>query len=84
MHAPIDLGLDVMKTVAPSSRKNAVGASTATQICKNMEKAYARHPELKTDIVLAGMFLLVSQAASVNIIKTEIIPLLAQTIERLS
>ncbi|AQH05524.1 hypothetical protein A9R05_41590 (plasmid) [Burkholderia sp. KK1] len=79
-HSPIEIGLDAMgvgedrDTVTAFSIAGKPAKEAVAVVAGRMKKAMKRHPEIGTDILMAGLHVMLDQAGSIEDVQKLILP----------
>jgi hypothetical protein len=89
-YSPIDIGLDALGVRQDKSPATALGlegksASEAVAVVgKRMKKAMRNYPEIKSDILVASMHLMLDQVNSVEDVVSLVLPSLERTVDTMA
>ncbi|WP_425953115.1 hypothetical protein [Ralstonia pseudosolanacearum] len=89
-YSPIDIGLDalgVQENENPFTALKLEGKSTDKAVAlvnKRMESAMLRYPEMKSDILVAGMHVLLGLVEKVEDVQNIILPRLDRAVDRVA
>jgi hypothetical protein len=89
-YSPIDIGLDALgvhQDESPATTLGLEGKSTDEAVAvvgKRMKKAMQRYPELKSDILVASMHLMLDLVDSVEDVMSIALPSLARTVDTMA
>ncbi|WP_432263271.1 hypothetical protein [Cupriavidus sp. TMH.W2] len=89
-YSPIDIGLDalgVQENQNPFAALELEGKSAEEAVAlvnKRMENAMLRYPEMKSDILVAGMHIMLGLVETVEEVHSFILPRLDQAVDRVA
>lgn len=89
-YSPIDIGLDalgVSQDESPAIALGLEGKSTSEAVAvvdKRMKRAMHDYPEIKSDILVASMHLMLDQVDSVEDVMSLILPRLERTVDTMA
>ncbi len=86
--SPIEIGLDALGVNSPEGVlrqlgiKGKRGQAMVQQVAGCIEQAMVDYPEISSEIVVAGMYILLSQVDDIEEIRSTVLPLMDRAVDR--
>lgn len=86
--SPIEIGLDALGISSPEGMLTQIGVegfegqSMVQQVAGRIEDAMGRYPEIRSEIVVAGMYILLGQVDDIEEIRSLVLPLMDGAVDR--
>ena len=85
---PIDIGLDALGVTSPEGMlrqmgiEGVEGQAMVQQVAGRIEQAIVNYPEIRSEIVVAGMYILLGQVDDIEEVRSTVLPLLDSAVDR--
>lgn len=86
--SPIETGLDALGVTTPEGVllqlgiKGVHGDDMVNEVCDRVERTIADHPEISSEIVAAGMYILLGEVDDIATVRNVILPRMDRAVDR--
>ena len=86
--SPIETGLDALGVTMPEGIleqlgiKGVVEDDMVSQVCDRVERAITDHPEISSEIVVAGMYIILGEVDDMTIVNDVVLPRMDRAVDR--
>lgn len=86
--SPIEIGLDALGVSSPDGVlrqlgiKGTKGRAMVQQVAACIERAMVLYPEIRSEIVVAGMYILLGQVDDIEEVRATVLPLMDRAVDR--
>lgn len=86
--SPIKIGLDALGVSSPDGVllqlgiKRQKGRAMVQQVAGCIERAMVDYPEIRSEIVVAGMYILLGQVDDIDEVRATVLPLMDRAVDR--
>lgn len=86
--SPIETGLDALGVTTPQGVllqlgiKGVEGDDMVSMVCDRIQNAIADHPEISSDIVIAGMYILLDEVGDIDRVREVVLPMMDRAVDR--
>ncbi|MBG6083210.1 hypothetical protein IWX58_004960 [Rubrivivax gelatinosus] len=86
--SPIQTGLDALGVTAPDGMlaqlgiEGIQGDGLVKAVASRMERAIADHPEIRSEIVVTGAYILLSEVDDIELVRSKVLPYMDLAVDR--
>lgn len=86
--SPIETGLDALGVTTPNGAllqlgiKGVEGDDMVAMVCDRVERAIVDHPEIRSEIVAAGMYILLDEVDDIAKVRDLVLPRMDRAVDR--
>jgi len=86
--SPIEIGLDALGVTAPEGMlaqlgiEGVEGDGMVKAVSSRIERAIADHPEIRSEIVVAGAYLLLNEVDDIELVRSKVLPYMDLAVDR--
>jgi len=86
--SPIETGLDALGVTAPEGMLAQLGIEgfqgdgMVKAVASRIESAIADHPEIRSEIVVAGAYILLSEVDDIEVVRNSVLPYMDLAVDR--
>ena len=86
--SPIEIGLDALGVTSPEGMllqlgiEGVEGKAMVQQVAGRIEQATVSYPEIRSEIVIAGVYILLDQVDCIEEVRSTVLPLMDHAVDR--